>query len=141
MTAIKTKHEYATLDLNKKQFSKSSLQKTLQGIKLAKSSFKKDGASVTLFITTVRVGVFDISLNIYDFVGFSLEKGVVLSDVENFDVSIWETNAELPIDIEKNDVFKNQKWVQANLKSKMTINELSEAIMYCRRVSNIKSFL
>lgn len=141
MTAIKTTHKYITLDLNKKRFVNSSLSKILEDIKLTKPSHKKDGVSVALFLTTIKIGIFNIDLNIRDFTGFSLDKQIKLSDIDNFNISIWETNGEFPLNLEKSDVFKNQKWIINNYKSKMTVNELIEAIIYCKRVSNIKSFL
>lgn len=141
MTAIKTKLEQNIIDLSRKKVSKSSLQKTLKGTKLRSLVRKEDGISITLFITTIKVGIYDIHLNIYDFTGYQFDKDLKLPKARPFDIAITESNQDYPIDLNADSVFKNQPWVQVNNEKNLNVDSLIESIMHCKRVSQMKTFL
>lgn len=141
MTAIKTKHEQHIIDLSRKKVSKSSLQKTLKRTKLRSMIRKEDGISVTLFITKIKVGVYDIHLNIYDFTGYQFDKDLKLPKARPFDIAITESNNDFPIDLNVDSTFKNQPWVKINNEKNLNVDSLIESIMHCKRVSEMKAFL
>jgi hypothetical protein len=141
MTAIKTKNKYSTIDFTNQEISKSSLEKTLKRTKLRSVTRNEDSVSVTLFFVMIKVGIFEIHLNIHDFVGYEFNKDLALPRAKNFNISIYETNGDFPINLERSNVFKNQDWVSLNTQSNLSIEGVIDAILYCKRISNIKSFL
>lgn len=137
MTAIKIKHEDKILDLTQK-ISKSNLKKTLKSIKLKVKD--KNYLTHTIFFTKIKTGIFDIQLDIYDFLNYGINKDISLEDVPQFRVSIWECNSNFPLNLYNEPLFQSQPWINSNDKSELCIDHLIDIIMLCKRVNNIKVF-
>lgn len=142
MTAIKCKQEYKTLlDFSDtKRVSKNLVKQQLRNAEL--QSYRNDGRSMIHITHDIVVGMYKIRLSLHNDMHAQKSK---LKEYGNFSLSIMElTNSgekygSVYVSLPPWDkLFKTQSWYY---NSNLRINDLADAVVYCKRLSKLKAFL
>lgn len=128
MTATKVIHREKVLDLNRNKRSRNALKRRLKNLKLRSRTNNLD----TIYLNVIKIGIFDIYLNIFNFYGLNQE--LKLSDINDFYISICECNTHYAV---KNEILSKFDIYNRNY----NIEELIEIINYCDKVTVNKAFL
>lgn len=138
MTAIRVKEEYKTiLDFSKSRCSRSGVNKALRQCDLTSLVMGETFQDSTFLTNEIKVGMYNIQLHLpIDY----LDACHKLKDYGDFEITISGSNHD-KIDLKKDCRFKDQYWVPYNFFGKLRIKHLTDAILHCKRLDNLKAFL
>lgn len=134
MSAIKSKYECKEiLDFSVGKITKSSILKSLRQADFVQKYYNKNGVGLTYVENEIVVGMYKIHL----LLRFNNE-AKKLRQYGKFQVIICDNQI---IDLSKDFRFKSQSWVKLNKKNKLTISNLVDIILYCKKLDKLKIFL
>ena len=135
MTAIRARYEVKTiLDFSKEKCSRNKIKKSLQQCPIIATENKSK--RTVYYFNQINVGMYSIVLSLpLD----SSNNWNRLKDYKDFAISVYV--GDIPIDLQKNDLFSNQEWVRYNFFGNFRVKHLIDAIMHCKRLDSIKAFL
>lgn len=134
MSAIKSKYECKEiLDFSVGKITKNSVLKSLRQADFIQKYHSKSGAGLTYVENEIVVGMYKIHL----LLRFNSD-AKKLRQYGKFQVVICDNQI---IDLTKDFRFKSQIWVKPNKKNKLTITNLVDIILYCKKLDKLKIFL
>lgn len=139
MTAIRALEEQRTiLDFSYGKCSRNKIRQSLNSCYLT-SLDEHENDGVTLYNNTIKVGMYNIEIKLpFDLVGPRK-----LKEFRDFEIAIYdshEPNAK-PIDLKRDQRFRNQDWVGLNFFGKLRVKHMVEIIAHCQRLNRLKAFL
>ncbi len=137
MTALRAREKPRTiLDFSNFKCSKSGVHKILKTCKIPSLV---DGKSLNDFIiynNEIKVGIFTITLQFPLDISFD---PCNLVDQKDFEIIISENYSS--VDLKRDSRFKNEYWVNQMFFGKFRIKHLTDAIIHCKRIDQLKAFL
>jgi hypothetical protein len=136
MSVGKGKLESRTiLDFSRSKISKNYIKNSLRSVKL--SDFNLYENTITYINNEIKIGMYNIRLHFIDRAPIYQDKRP-LKDCGKFNINIREAKSEEDINLSRDKRFKDQYWLGDE---SMKINTLTDVIMYCSRLNDLKPFL
>lgn len=139
MSIVKSKYEERTiLDFSKGKYSKNYIRNSLSQADVREVA--SDPTRTTFIENFIKVGMYEIQLGLR---GMPTPDRTHLKDYGGFYINILEPKqtAYKMIDLTRDERFKHQSWIKSNTYAKLNMVNLTDIIMYLKRLDNLKLFL
>lgn len=141
MSLIKGKQEFRTiLDFSKGKVSKNMIRRELRNAEVHELTQLPNTNSFTFIENDIKVGMYLIRLS---FSSMDADKSRNrLREYGGFRIALYEIREKSNKNINLNSkLFKHQYWVELNKDYNLRVKNLTDVIMYLKRLDNLKMFL
>ena len=146
MSAIKGIQEFRTiLNFNQDQVSKKSVFKILNKAEIKELDYFNN--QITFIENEILIGMYKIRLQFSNTLAFyesaNHNKVRKLKSYGKFKIKLFEKSfsGDKEIKIVKDNRFSLQPWSKLNSEYKLSVENLSEIVCYCHRLSKLKVFI
>jgi len=144
MSLIKGKQEFRTiLDFSKGKVSKNMIKRALREAKVQEVTKLPDSESYTFVENQIKIGMYKVRILFPSLSAYRDRQ--LLREYGGFRVAIYEVTSTGKNKVLRNikldsKLFKNQYWVNLNPNYKIRMKNLTDIIMYLKRLDNLKIF-
>lgn len=142
MSLIKGKQEFRTiLDFTKGKISKNMIKRALRQVEVHEVTQLPGSESYTFVENGIRIGMYQLQI-IFPSVSADRQR-TRLREYGGFKVGIFERKGKTlcNINVTTDKRFKDQYWTSYNKDYQIRMKNLTDIIMYLKRLDNLKSFL
>ncbi len=140
MSLIKGKQEFRTiLDFSKDKVSKNMIKRALRDVEVRELVPIPDSESYNFVENNIRIGMYQVRL-FFSSVDADVTR-TQLKEYGGFRIAIYERKRKTLQNISLNHkLFKNQYWVPLNKDYNIRMTNLTDIIMYLKRLDDLKTF-
>lgn len=142
MALIKGKQEFRTiLDFSKDKISKNKVKRALREAEVRELVQLKDSNTHTFVENDIKIGMYRIRL-FFSSIDSSRDRSR-LKEYGGFRVAIYECRGNViqNINLSTDRRFKHQYWADLNKDYDIRMKNLTDIIMFVKRLDNLKMFL
>lgn len=124
------------LNFSAGKISKNKLRKALSTAKFIPSIYNDSGIHISYVDNEIIIGMYKIRIL------FNWNKeGLFLRNYGGFQIRIYQGDDNQEIDLNQDLRFKSEIWNYSNNRFKLKIKHLTEIIIHCQKLNNLKAFL